>query len=126
MKINEIRVGDIVRATRRDNPKIVFRGEVTDIDGEWVHVRYAYPLNNSNWLFELVSRPVELPTEPGLYTVTPEYFNDSLECYRVFRLTEEDGWSELFSEEEVASVMRDDLTVENFSGRLRKLEVVDE
>ena len=61
--IKDIRAGDIVSASRRDNSSVVFQGEVKSTDSEWVYMRYAYPMNNSNWLFELVFRPVELPTK---------------------------------------------------------------
>lgn len=92
--MNDIQVGNYIKATRKDDPKITatdtvsHRYEDGDVNGHEFYLSAKY------WDFEVIERPYKLPTEPGLYTLTPSGGEEYLFNYRLVRLEDTGRWQE--------------------------------
>lgn len=90
-----IKVGDLVKLTRKGEPERTVTGYVAYIDAQCLDTNgdtfgYFY---FADWDVELIKRPYSLPTEPGLYTIARN--NEEVPIKRVFRLNQHSyTWTE--------------------------------
>lgn len=98
--MNDIQVGDYIKATRKDDPKVTAMDRVAyEVREQSVSTDRFY-FEFKHWNIEVIERPYKLPTEPGLYTLTD--IQEEVVYTRVFRLNDKLKWQELTAHGEYA------------------------